>query len=311
MSARTEPPRAAIAYPGVGVAPCGSEARFFARHRTLMAPLLLEASEAAQADLVLAMQDGSWPGLAPRTRELFGFACGCAVDAVYRDCGVQPLLVAGHSMGIYAALVGARALSFADGLRTTARAHDLARAATAGGRFGMGLVLGLEGALLEELLRPFPDGSVCLACTNSPSSRVLSGEGEALGAALAAAAERGALRAERIDVDLPFHNARYLGAASAELAAFLREITWSRPACPVVSSLDQRLLGFPDELAAHTARNLSAHVQWHRVIETMAAQGIDVVFESGPGVSLSQSARFVPGAPQHLNIRNAHTRLGP
>ena len=110
----------AYAFPGVGVRFCGEERAFYSRHRRLLDPLLEEASERAAQDLTSALSQGSVSGLGELESQLFTFAWNCGVASVFREHGQEASFVAGHSMGLYSALVSAGTLSFSDGLAVTA-----------------------------------------------------------------------------------------------------------------------------------------------------------------------------------------------
>ena len=64
------------------------------------------------------------------------------------------------------------------------------------------------------------------------------------------------------------------------------------------------LLTDPAALKDFTAANLSTPIHWQRVVETLVRSGVDLVFECGHGVSLTQNARFLQSAPRHANVRN-------
>jgi [acyl-carrier-protein] S-malonyltransferase len=192
----------------------------------------------------------------------------------------------------------------------TAEAHRLAQQAAGRGRHAMGIVVGLSRAQVARLLEPLGPASVCLASSNSPTSHVLSGSRQAVAEVLQQAEDLQALKALQMDVDVPFHHRAVLAPATAQFRQFLRGLSWSAAACPVVSSIDQTLLRDPADLLELTAQNLSTPICWQRVVEVMAAQGVELVWESGPGVSLTQNARFIEGAPRHFNIRHAARRLG-
>lgn len=299
----------AIVFPGVGITPCGAEAAWFERHRAVMEPFVAEASELAHSDLVAALEGSRWAELSPRELELFAHGYNCAVDAVYRQAGIVPTLVAGHSLGIYSAMVGAGACSYADGLRMVDEAHRLSKEAARSGDYGMGVTVGLSRDQVAGLLASVQPEALSLANSNSPTSHILSGQREVLHEVLCRAAELDALKAVDLGVQVPFHHAPALAGATAELRQVLQGLSWSTPQCPVLSTIDQRLLDQPEDLMELTALNLSTAIHWQRSVEAMAAGGIELVWESGPGVSLTQNARFIQGAPRHLSIRTAQRRL--
>jgi len=45
------------------------------------------------------------------------------------------------------------------------------------------------------------------------------------------------------------------------------------------------------------------------VMKKLGDLGVDSAIECGPGVSLSQHARFIEEAPRHYNLKNLRRRL--
>ena len=102
---------------------------------------------------------------------------------------------------------------------------------------------------------------------------------------------------------------RITPATRARLLLFLAGAPLSTPRCPVVSSVDQRPLTEPLEIADFVAANLSTPISWVRVLGALSSLGALAAIECGPGVSLTQNARFVDGAPPHVGLRSARGRL--
>lgn len=288
--------KAAFVFPGVGVAPNGHEGEFFARHRAVMRPFLEEAAAFAGRQL--------------HAGELHTHAFDCAVAAVYRSHGLEPSCVAGHSLGLYAALADSGAVRFRDALAMVERAHELVVEACPRGGFGMAVVIGMREPEIRRLLEDPAHEGCALANVNNETGIVLSGAVEALGSVLAAAEREGALKATLLDLDLPYHNPGVLAPATERFREYLRTISWRAPTCPVVSSIDQSLLVDPAALLEHTARNISAPIRWQGTVERLAALGVAVAVECGPGISLTQHAYFIPGAPKHVNTKTSKWKLG-
>lgn len=303
--------RLAFAFPGVGVRPCGHEAAFVERHRAVVEPLLAEASRAAGADLAPALVD---PDAAPRLTELQGqlltYAFNVAVAEVCRrEAGLEPVLLAGHSMGLYSALAAAGVVGFGDGLAIVADAFEIVAAASAGLDAGMAVVVGLSRREVEGMIAARRD-SVCHVNSNNDTTLVLSGLRADLEAFLEAALARDALKARLLPVGAPYHHGELLAGASDAFAARLRRRPWRRASVPVVSSIDQRALVEADDLLELTARNIATPIDWERVVRALAARGVELVVECGAGLSLSQNGRLIDGSPPFVTVKNIEARLG-
>jgi len=305
--------KAAFVFPGVGVAPSGHEGEFLQRHRGVMQPFLDEASAFAGEDLNAALRPATPDGpgrLSACGEELFTYAFDCAVAAVYLQAGLEPAYVAGHSLGLYAALAVTGAVRFGDGLAMVERARAFVREACPHGPFGMAVVIGMRQVEIERLLGDPAHGGLALANVNNETAAVLSGKVPDLRRFLAAADREGALKAVLLDIDLPYHNPRFLAPATDRFRTFLGTLAWTAPSCPIVSPIDQALLEDPAALWECTARNISSPIRWLKVIERLAALEAAVAVECGPGISLTQHAYFISGAPKHVNTKTSPWKLG-
>jgi malonyl CoA-acyl carrier protein transacylase len=90
----------------------------------------------------------------------------------------------------------------------------------------------------------------------------------------------------------------------------LHAFNWNKPACPIVSSINQNFLTESKDLLQFTAKNLSTPVSWQDVMATLSANNVQIVIECGLGISLTQNGRMIPSAPRFANIRNSQRRLG-
>jgi len=305
--------RAAFVFPGVGVTPSGHEGEFFQRHLEVMQPFLDEAVAFAGEELhaTLAPSSAGRPGErpSPLAEELFTYAFDCAVAAVYRQSGLEPSYVAGHSLGLYAALAVTGAVRFGDGLAMVERARAFVREACPPGRFGMAVVIGMRAAEIVSLLRDSAHAGIARANINNDTATVLSGGVIDLEHFLEVAKRDGAFKAVLLDIDMPYHHPVHLAPATERFRAFLGSLVWSAPFCPLVSPIDQALLEDPAELLECTACNISTPIRWQKVVERLAALGVAVALECGPGISLTQHASFIPSAPKHVNTKTSAWKL--
>ena len=305
--------RAAFVFPGVGVTPSGHEGEFLERHRDVMQPYLDEAiayaGESLHATLAPLAGAASAARPSPRAEELFTYAFDCAVAAVYRQAGLEPSYAAGHSLGLYAALAVTGAVRFADGLTMVERARAFVREACPPGSFGMAVVIGMSGAEIAALLADSAHAGVARANVNNDTATVLSGRIADLERFLEVARREGAFKAVLLDIDMPYHHPVFLSSATDRFRAFLSTLSWGASCCPILSPIDQALLADPAELLECTACNISTPIRWQKVVERLAALGVAVAVECGPGISLTQHASFIEGAPKHVNTKTSAWKL--
>ncbi|MDX6696919.1 MAG: [acyl-carrier-protein] S-malonyltransferase [Solirubrobacteraceae bacterium] len=198
-------------------------------------------------------------------------ACAAAWDAARPDA----MGAAGHSLGEYAALFAAGALSFDDALELVdvrARAMAAAGQAQPGGMVAM---LGGEEAAVRELAEAH---GLTVANDNAPGQLVLSGRIEAVRGAEAAARDAGT-RARVLPVSGAFHSPLMEPAADA-LRAALADVEVGEPDFPVWSNgTAAPFADVREELAA----NLLRPVRWRETVLALRDAGATDFQELGPG----------------------------
>ena len=195
--------------------------------------------------------------------------------------GVEPEMVAGHSLGEFSALVVAKALSFEDGLRLVAARAMAMQKACELNPSGMAAVLGLPDEKVEEVCAQI-DGVVVPANYNCPGQLVISGANEAIDAACEKMKEAGAKRAMKLPVGGAFHSP-LMEPARVELEAAIRATTYHKPVCPVYQNIDAKPYTDPEELKRNSIAQLTGPVRWTQTVQNMVADGASSFRELGPG----------------------------
>jgi [acyl-carrier-protein] S-malonyltransferase len=210
-----------------------------------------------------------------------------SVDLLYRlrDAGIEPDVVAGHSLGEYAAAHAAGCLSLSDGVWLVAERDRLMNAASAENPGGM---IALIGADPDEVARATEaaQGVVVAANFNTPRQTVVSGQIDAL--ETVAQTVRG--RQVHLDVSGAFHSP-LMEAAAREMDELLRGVELDEPAIPMVGATDGALLETADEVRAALQRQMLSPVRWVAVVERMLALGVREIFEAGEDGTLTRMLR--------------------
>jgi malonate decarboxylase epsilon subunit len=204
--------------------------------------------------------------------------------------GAMPDLVAGLSVGAFAAAVSADALDFADALGLVhLRASLMERAYPRG--YGMGVIIGLQERQVETLVAEIGSeaGPVYLANINAPRQIAIAGSDTALDIALARARVRGAVRAERLRVTVPSHCPLLAGVAMA-LAEALAAVKVRPPRVPYLSNRRARALTGVEGVREDLAANVAYPVRWHDATATMVERGARLFVELPPGQVLTDLA---------------------
>lgn len=210
-----------------------------------------------------------------------------------------PAFVAGHSLGEYAALYAAGALSFDDGIRLVRERGRLMKAAGESGPGGMAAIIGLDDATVNELCAAA--GGVQVANFNSPGQVVVSGTREGVAAVMQAAKERKAKLVTALDVSIAAHSL-LMQPAVAPFRSAVEATTFGEPRIPVIANITAAPLDGPAAIRAELVGQLTASVQWTRSIEYMAAHGVDTFVEVGPGKVLTGLIKRIARGARLVNI---------
>jgi len=211
--------------------------------------------------------------------------------------GIEPVAMAGHSLGEYSALVAAGCLEFDDALRLVRRRGELMQAAVPVGVGAMAAVLGLDAEAVTAIAAEAAEEDVCaVANLNSPVQTVLAGSVAAIDRAVLLAREHGARRAVKLAVSAPFHSP-LMAPAREGLTPMLEETAFAAPTVPVISNVDAQPLADGDAARDALRRQIDSPVRWVESIERMHRErGVERFVEVGSGAVLSGLIRrIVPG----------------
>ena len=190
----------------------------------------------------------------------------------------------GLSLGEYTALTFAGAIAFEDGLRLVYRRGQLMQAASDATPGGMVAVVGIEVDRVESLCREAStDGEVVrVANLNCPGQVVVSGTHEACRRVRSLAEHAGALKAVPLDVAGAFHSP-LMSPADTRLGDELRSVPIDAPRIPVIANVDADYHADPDAIRRRLVRQVVEPVLWERCMRRLLDEGVDRVYEIGPG----------------------------
>src|ERR1700693_799671 len=236
----------AIVFPGQGSQAVGMMAGY-AEH-PLVRETFVEASRVLGQDLWALVQDGPAEALnqTVNTQPVM-LAADVAVYRAWRAAGgAEASVMAGHSLGEYAALVAAGAISFADALPLVRFRAQAMQDAVPQGVGAMAAIMGLDDeGVVAACAEAAQMQSVEAVNFNAPGQVVIAGHKEGAQRAIVAAKARGAKRGLLLPVSAPFHS-KLLRPASEKLAAYLAGVPVrdARPA--VLHNVDVARAATPD-----------------------------------------------------------------
>jgi len=251
--------------------------------------VLEKAGKALGEDLISLIANGPAEqlNLTTNTQPVM-LASSIAMFAAWQAAGgPQPSLMAGHSLGEYAALTAAGSIELEDAVRAVRVRADAMQAAVPVGTGAMAAILGLEDDAVIAACEQSAQGEVVEAVNfNAPSQVVIAGHKGAVERAIEAAKAAGAKRAVLLPVSAPFHSS-LLKPAAAVLQETLSKIEIKSPQIPVIHNVDVQVHTDPVEIRQALVDQAWHPVRWAQTIEAMAQQGITHVVECGPGKVLT------------------------
>ena len=198
----------------------------------------------------------------------------------------KPLVLAGHSLGEYTALVCAGSLDFKDAVMLVKNRGELMQAAVPLGTGGMAAIIGLELDAVRALCDEVSEGEVLApANLNSPGQIVIAGAAQAVVRAIAAAKGKGAKMAIALPVSVPSH-CDLMRPAAKQLAAVMESIQFKVPHIPVYHNVDVVVHQDAASIKKALIEQLYSPVRWIEIVEAFAGLGVNAIVECGPGTVL-------------------------
>ncbi|MFL5273519.1 MAG: ACP S-malonyltransferase [Anaeromyxobacteraceae bacterium] len=294
-----------------------------------MGKAIAEAFPAAQAvfDAVdAALGQGSGDGTAPAERPLSHLCwegpddqlkltantqpailtVSAAIAAVLAEKGIQPDVVAGHSLGEYSALVAAGAVSAADAARAVRARGTFMQEAVPAGKGAMAAVLGLEPARVKAICESVEaaSGETCSPANyNDPAQTVIAGTAGAVERASAELKAAGAKRVLPLPVSAPFHCA-LMAPVKPRLEAVLRGLSWKEPRVAVVTNVEAKGNRDVGRIVPILLDQVTAPVRWIECVEEMVRLGVTRFVEVGPGKVLSGLVKRIDKGVEAVNVED-------
>jgi [acyl-carrier-protein] S-malonyltransferase len=217
------------------------------------------------------------------------FVHGLAMLAALQEAGklTEPKMAAGLSLGEVTAYCAAEVFDFATGLHIVAERGRLMQLACEQTNGSMAAIIGEPRDKVVHLCREF---DIEAANFNAPGQIIVSGEKEKVGAAVAAAKDRGVKKLMVLNVAGAYHS-RLMEPARAAFAEVLRDIPFAAPKFPVFSNTTGKSISEPAEIKSALVRQVVSPVLWEDCMHSLAAAGATEFWELGPGGVLSGLAR--------------------
>lgn len=296
----------AFVFPGQGSQSVGMLAELGANHRVVV-ETFSQASQVLGYDLWELVQHDQSEQL--NQTHITQPALLSASVALWRlwleKGGITPTMLAGHSLGEYSALVCAGALGFSDAIRLVEARGQFMQAAVPPGQGAMAAIIGLDNDAIVLACEVSAQGeTVAPVNYNSPGQVVIAGAKLAVERAMVVCKAAGAKRALALPVSVPSHCALMLPAAE-KLRTILAGVKINLPIIPVVHNVDAKLASSSEAIISNLVAQLHQPVLWTQCVESIAASGVDLVVECGPGKVLNGLTKRINKTLQSASINDA------
>ncbi len=269
----------------------------------VVAETLREASDALSQDIGELIRSGPKEALSLTTNtQPVMLVAGVAAYRVWLSRGgAAPSVVAGHSLGEYAALVAAGVITLAQAAPLVRLRAQAMQDAVPVGTGSMAAVLGLDAARVVELCAQVQSemaqdttAVVEAANFNDPGQTVISGSKAAVERACEVLKANGARRALLLPVSAPFH-CRLMQPAAEKLRVALESVVLNAPTMPMINNVDVAVEVDADRIRDALYRQAFGAVRWVECVQALKARGVRHIVECGPGKVLAgMTARIDP-----------------
>jgi [acyl-carrier-protein] S-malonyltransferase len=266
--------------------------------------ILTVASEVLRQDIarLIAMGPAEELNQTVNTQPVM-LVAGYAAYRLWRSLGgPEPVIVAGHSLGEYTALVVSGALSFEDALPLVRLRAQAMQEAVPQGEGAMAAVLGLDDDAVRVTCNDAAQGQVVEAVNfNAPSQVVIAGHAAAVQRATELLKARGAKRVVPLPVSAPFHSS-LLAPAAVRLKEYLASLVVKRPQIPVVNNVDVDVIDEPVRIKDALVRQADHPVRWVECVRAIASRHVTYIAECGPGKVLAPLVKRIADGVQGLAL---------
>lgn len=294
--------KTAFLFPGQGAQYVGMAKDFYEKYDECR-KIIDEADAAVDFDLKsILFEENELINKTEYTQAAILAAECCILEMVQTK--VKPDITAGLSLGEYAALVCAGAMSFSNAMKLVRKRGLYMENEVQSGVGTMAAILGLDGETVEgvcEKITAQTGKIVSPANYNCPGQIVISGYKEAVEAAEAPLKEAGARAVTFLKVSGPFHSQMLKGAGD-KLAEELSKVNLADPVIPYINNADVEVITSADKIADSLRRQVSSPVKWQQTIEKMQELGVETYYEIGPGKTLSGFMKRIDRAIKIIKI---------
>jgi [acyl-carrier-protein] S-malonyltransferase len=226
-------------------------------------------------------------------------AMSLVLTKLLEEKGIKADYTAGHSLGEYSAIGASGMLSYEEVVKLTAKRGSIMNEVADKVNGTMAAIIGLERDKIEEILSSI-EGVVEGVNFNEPKQTVIAGEVEAVEKACEALKNQGAKRALILPVSGPFHSS-LMKPAGEELKEYLESLEIKEGNIEILANTSVELIKTKDALKEELYNQTFGPVRWVETVEKLKANGVETLYEIGPGKVLRGLVKKID---KELNVIN-------
>lgn len=229
-------------------------------------------------------------------------AMSLVLEKLVRSKGIKPDFVAGHSVGEYAAFGSGEFLTLSDAVKLTAFRGETMNEIAESVNGGMAAIIGMDSEKIKEVLKTV-DGIVEAVNFNEPKQTVIAGEKSAIEKACAALKEAGAKRALPLAVSGPFHSS-LMKPAGKKLKEEAEKYDFREGTAKLVANTTAEIISSPEEIKKEIYAQSFGPVKWVDTVNRLKENGVDTIYEIGPGKVLAGLIKKIDKELTVININS-------
>jgi [acyl-carrier-protein] S-malonyltransferase len=266
-------------------------------------------SQALGIDLWAMVRDGPAEELEKtvNTQPLM-LAAGIALWRAWKTLGGRdPVVMAGHSLGEYTAMVAAGVLDFTEAIRFVRIRAQAMQDAVPAGQGAMAAILGLDDDTVRAVCEEASAAGVAEAANyNSPGQVVIAGDTPGVNKAIELAKARGAKRTVLLPMSAPSH-CSLMRPAAERLREAIQALQVKAPSIPLLNNVDAAREHEPQRIRDAMTRQLYNPVRWVDIVGEMGKLGASEIVECGPGGVLTGVNRRAAPALKAVALKDAQS----
>ena len=229
-------------------------------------------------------------------------AMSLVLEKLVRAKGITPDFVAGHSVGEYAAMGSAGFLTLSEAVKLTSFRGEVMNEIAEQVNGGMAAIIGMESSDIIEALKEV-DGFVEAVNFNEPKQTVIAGDKQAIEKACEVLKSKGARRAMPLAVSGPFHSS-LMKPAGEKLREEAEKYNFKDAEVTLVANTTADFLTKPEEIKAEIYAQSFGPVKWVDTIKKLKENGVDTIYEIGPGKVLAGLIKKIDKEIKVVNINS-------